>query len=206
MTCCSGSASRLFWTGWKTLSAAWMGWSATLIGSCLTIAISCCLNCPTFSCLNCTTLCCLCCPTLSCLWISLLCWCCAALMAREGSLLRRRGSFERKNGRGATRASRQKGRRKNREIVWKKLFFFWTVLHIQILLGLTITEIIRDKLHMVLDLPRLATCGPRPKSSQYAILYRKIHQKKFYKTQSSQQVGFAVFSQQTNNCQAKKFI
>ena len=42
--------------------------------------------------------------------------------------------------------------------------------------------------------------------TQYAILYRKIHQKKFYKTQSSQQVGFVVFSQQTNNCQAKKFI
>ena len=88
----------------------------------------------------------------------------------------------------------------------KETFFFLNVLHIQILLGLTITEIIRDKLHMVLDLPRLATCGPRPKSSQYAILYRKIHQKKFCKTQSSQQVGFAVFSQQTNNCQAKKFI
>jgi hypothetical protein len=89
------------------------------------------------------------------------------LLAREASLLRRRGSFESKKWpRGDTWEWTKRGGQKWREIVCKKLFFFlWTVLHIQILLGLTITEIITDKLHMVLDLPRLATCGPRSKSS-----------------------------------------
>lgn len=181
MTCCSGSASRLFWAGWKTLSTAWMGWSATLIGSCLTIAISCCLNCTTLSCLNWTTLGCLWCLTLSCLWMSLLCWCCAALIAREGSLLRRRGSFERKNGRGATRASRQKGRRKNREIVWKKLFFFYELSYIYKfylawqLLKLLLTNCIwcwtcRDSQHVGLAPSRHTICNTLQKNSPEKIL------------------------------------
>ncbi len=99
-------------------------------------------------------------------------------MAREGSLLRRRGSFERKNGRGATRKSRQKGRRLTARDCMKETFFFFNYLAYTILLGLTINENITYKLHMVLDLPRLATCGPRSKSSHNMRYFtNKIHQK-----------------------------
>ena len=169
------------------------------------IAISCCLNCTTLSCLNCTTLCCLCCPTLSCLWIFLLCWCCAALLTREGSLLRRRGSFEKKMAAGRHVKDDKKGAR----LYARNFFFFyWTVLHIQFHLAWQLMQKLqtnciwwwtcRDSQHVGLAPSRHTICN--------TYNTEKFTRKKFYKTRSSQQVGFAVFSQQTNNCQAKKFI
>ena len=47
----------------------------------------------------------------------------------------------------------------------RNFFFLLNCLTYTISLGLTINTNITDKLHMVLDLPRLATCGSRSKSS-----------------------------------------
>ena len=168
MICYSGLVSRLFWTGWTTLSATRMGWSATSTCSCLMIAISCCLNCTTLSCLNCTTLCCL--------WIFLLCWCCAALLAREGSLLRRRGSFEKKWPRGDT----WKMTKTARDCMQEIFFFYWTVLHIQFHLAWQLIQILqtnciwcwtcRDSQHVGLAPNRHTICNTLLKNFTQKIL------------------------------------
>jgi hypothetical protein len=60
----------------------------------------------------------------------------------------------------------KKGVGKNGAKLYARNFFFsLNYLTYTISLGLTINEIITDKLHMVLDLPRLAACGSRSKSS-----------------------------------------
>ena len=85
-----------------------------------------------------------------------------------------------KNGRGATRERRQKrGGQKRREIECKIFFFFLlNRLTYTISLGLTINAKITDKLHMVLDLPRLTTCRSRSKSSHNMQYFtEKIHTK-----------------------------
>ena len=64
-----------------------------------------------------------------------------------------------------------------RDCMQETFFFLLNFLTYTISLGLTITEIITDKLHMVLDLPRLATSGSRSKSSHNMQCFTKISHK-----------------------------
>jgi hypothetical protein len=84
------------------------------------------------------------------------------LMACKASLLRRRGSFE-------TWKSTKGWAKKRREIVWKKLFFYWTVLHIQFYLAWQLMKILqtsciwcwtcRDSQHVDLAPSRYTICN-----------------------------------------------